>query len=169
MEITTGTGIWFHGGLPVVPLRWVLRDPTGKLDPKALLCTDLELAPVEVVRYFVRRWTIEVTFAEVRRHLGVETQRQWSNLAIARTTPCLLGLFSIVTLIADRLQELSGIPVHQIAWYQKPAPTFSDALALVRRHLWRDRAFSISAPVAEVVKVPQAAWGRLTDVLARAT
>jgi hypothetical protein len=71
LEIATGTAVWYHAGLPVVPLRWVLvRDPEGKLEPKAYLCTEVALTPVQILGYFVRRWQVEVTFAEVRRHLG---------------------------------------------------------------------------------------------------
>ncbi len=169
LEITTGTALWFHGGLPVIPLRWVLvRDPEGKLDPKAFLCTGQDMDPVEILRSFIRRWQVEVTYAEVRRHLGVETQRQWSDLAIARTTPCLLGLFSIVTLIADRLYAQGGITVRQASWYEKSSPTFSDALAVVRRQLWRERTFFTSDSAADVVKVPRAVLDRLTDTLAYA-
>jgi hypothetical protein len=169
LEITTGTAIWFHGGLPVIPLRWVLvRDPQGKLEPKAFLCTDQAMDPVEILRSFVRRWQVEVTYAEVRRHLGVETQRQWSDLAIARTTPCLLGLFSIVTLVADQLYAQGGTVVRQASWYAKPSPTFSDALAVVRRHLWRERTFFTSDSAGDVVKVPRAVLDRLTDTLAYA-
>lgn len=169
LEITTGTAVWFHGGLPVVPIRWVLvRDPEGTLDPKAFLCTDVELDAITILRYFVRRWQIEVTFEEARRHLGMESQRQWSDLAIARTTPCLLGLFSVVTLMADRLHQQGRLSVRQSAWYQKPLPTFSDALAAVRRELWQADGFVISRPQAQTLKIPRAAWERLTDVLAYA-
>src|SRR3954466_10046929 len=99
-----GRSLGHGGGLPVVPIRWVLlRDPHGRFDPQALLCTDLAQDPVQIVRWFVQRWQVEVTFREVRDHLGVETQRQWSDQAIARTTPCLLGLFSIVTLLGTRV------------------------------------------------------------------
>src|SRR5690606_2879261 len=108
-----------------------------RLDPKAFLSTDLELDAITILRYFVRRWQIEVTFEEARRHLGMESQRQWSDLAIARTTPCLLGLFSVVTLAADRLHPQGRLSVWQSAWYEKPLPTFSDALAAVRRELWQ--------------------------------
>lgn len=105
------------GGIPVcLPVRWVLtKDPSGKLDPKAFLCTDLQVDPIDVLRCFVRRWAVEVTFEETRRHLGVETQRQWSDLAILRTTPCLLGLFSIVALMADRLEANGGFPLRLAA------------------------------------------------------
>ncbi|MGI4944029.1 MAG: transposase, partial [Janthinobacterium lividum] len=93
IEISTTTAVWCHGGMPIVPIRWVLvRDPLGRFDPQALLCTDQACDPVQVLRWFVQRWQVEVTFREVRDHLGVETQRQWSDKAIARTTPCLLGL-----------------------------------------------------------------------------
>ncbi len=169
LEITTGTAVWFHGGLPVVPIRWVLvRDPTGKLDPKAFLSTDQELDPITILRYFVRRWQIEVTFEEARRHLGMESQRQWSDLAIARTTPCLLGLFSVVALAADRLHQQSRLSVRRSAWYEKALPTFSDALAAVRRELWHAEDFVISEPETQTLKMSRATWQRLTDVLAYA-
>jgi hypothetical protein len=169
LEIATGTAVWYHSGLPVVPLRWVLvRDPEGKLDPKAFLCTDLEIDPVAILSYFVRRWQIEVTFEEVRAHLGVETQRQWSDLAIARTTPCLLGLFSLVALMAERLHTRGELIVRQAAWYDKPVPTFSDALAAVRRQLWRQQHFSIFPSDSEIAVIPRDALERLTDALAYA-
>ena len=90
VEVASGTAVWHHTGLPAVPVRWVLvRDPQRRFDPQALLCTDLGAEPADVLSWFVRRWSVEVTFAEARRHLGVETQRQWSDAAIARTTPAL--------------------------------------------------------------------------------
>jgi hypothetical protein len=169
LEIATGTGVWYHPGMPVVSLRWVLvRDPAGALEPKAFLCTDLALSSVEIPRFFVRRWQVEVTFAEVRRHLGVESQRQWSDLAIARTTPCLLGLFSIVTLAAEQLNQRGKLHAKQASWYHKPDPTFSDALAAVRRHLRRRQTFSTSASATEIVKIPRRALDRLTQALAYA-
>ena len=105
VEITTGLAVWYHTGLPVVAIRWVLvRDPLGKFKTQALLCTNSKYQARQILEWFVRRWQVEVTFEEVRRHLGFKTQRQWSNLAIARTTPVILGLFSIVTLLAHHLQ-----------------------------------------------------------------
>jgi hypothetical protein len=110
------------------------------------LCTDLTLTAAEVVGYYVRRWQVEVTCAETRRHLGVKTQRQWSDRAIARTTPILLGLFSLVTLLATRLVRDGALPVRTAAWYAKRAPTFSDALAAVRRQWWRTASVSCTSP-----------------------
>ena len=101
----------------------LLRDPRHRFDPQALLCTDPARDPLQVVRWFVQRWQVEVTFREVRDHLGVETQRQWSDRAIARTTPCLLALFSIVTLLAARLDRRARSAVRIDAWYRKPRPT----------------------------------------------
>ncbi len=137
VEIVSACCVWYHSGMPPVPIRYVLvRDPLGKLAAQALLCTDLSADPVQIVSWFVLRWQLESTFQEVRTHLGVETQRQWSDLAILRTTPALLGLFSLVTLLAH--QQAAGQPllVRQAAWYVKVQPTFSDALASVRRELW---------------------------------
>src|SRR5918993_871419 len=145
IEIASATAVWQHAGLPVVPIRWVLiRDPLNRFAPQALLCTDLARDPVQIVGWFVRRWQVEVTFQEARAHLGVETQRQWSDRAIARTTPCLFALFSIVTLLAHRLPSRERQRVTTAAWYAKPRPTFSDALAAVRRTIWREQAFLTS-------------------------
>jgi len=145
VEIVSSTAVWFHNGMPPLPIRWVLiRDPQGKFKPQALLCTDLAARPEQILKWFVMRWQLEVTFHEVRDHLGVETQRQWSDWAIARTTPALLGLFSLVALLAHTHAHKGKIPVRQDAWYSKPLPTFSDALALVRQELWQHRYFQLS-------------------------
>jgi len=146
VEIASDTAVWRHGGMPVVPIRWVLiRDPEKRFQPQALLCTNLTQAPAQIVAWFVRRWSVEVTFQEVRAHLGVETQRQWSDMAIARTTPCLLALFSLVTLLAARLPIRQRRCMATAAWYPKPRPTFADALAVVRHAIWRERTFVMSS------------------------
>ena len=145
VEIASGTAVWRHSGLPVVPIRWVLiRDPEHRFPAQALLCTNRARDPGQIIAWFVRRWSVEVTFQEVRAHLGVETQRQWSDTAIARTTPCLLALFSVVTLLAARLSLRERRRAAGAAWYAKPCPTFSDALAAVRRALWREQALRTS-------------------------
>lgn len=142
IEVTTGTALWYHAGLPLVAIRWVLiRDPEGPFAPQALLCTDQHADPARIIAWFVLRWQVEVTFHEVRTHLGVETQRQWSDLAILRTTPALLGLVSLVTIFARQLLEADPFPVRQAAWYTKALPTFSDTLAFVRQHLWPSTFF----------------------------
>ncbi len=131
-----------------VAIRWVLvRDPSGEKEPQAFLCTDLAADPVDILRWFVRRWRTETTFEEARRHLGMETQRQWSDLAILRTTPALLGLFSLVTPWADQLAAERAPMVGCLRWCPKPLPTFSDALALIRRELWIAQVSAISEPV----------------------
>lgn len=166
LEVTTGTAVWYHPGMPVVPLRWVLvRDPEGNLDPKAFLCTDPSAEPTDILRWFVRRWAMEVTFEETRRHLGVETQRQWSDLAILRTTPCLLGLFSITTLMADRLSLQGALSVRSAAWYEKEHVTFANALAAVRRTLWQQPGFSMSDPPTETLKIPRPLFERLIEAV----
>ena len=110
VELTSQTAIWYRSGKPPVIIRWVLiRDSQGAFAPQALLCTDQTVAPTQILEWFVLRWQLEVTFQEVRTHLGVETQRQWSDLAIARTTPVLLGLFSWTTLAAHALQKRHSI------------------------------------------------------------
>ena len=169
VEMTSGCAIWYHSGMPAVALRWVLvRDPAGKRKPQAFLCTDLQASPQQILCWFVRRWSMEVTFEEARAHLGMETQRQWSDQAIARTTPCLLGVFSLVTLMADRLHQQNRLIVAQSSWYEKPLPTFSDALASIRMVLWRHTSFSMSHPKTDILKIPRPVFERLTGALAYA-
>ncbi len=167
MEIATGTALWYQSPIPPVAIRWVLiRDPAGRYEPMALLCTDQQVEAVQIVEWFVLRWTVEVTFHEVRTHLGVETQRQWSDLAIVRTTPALLGLFSLVTLFAQHLLDGQAFPVRQAAWYSKALPTFSDTLAFVRQHLWPSTLFSVSSREGDTVQIPRVLFDRLVDTLA---
>jgi len=157
VEICSNTAVWHHSGMPVVPIRWVLlRDPCRRFDPQALLCTDPAQEPLQIVRWFVQRWQLEVTFREVRDHLGVETQRQWSDKAIARTTPCLLGLFSIVALLASRLDCPARVQVSSSAWYHKQRPTFADTLAAVRRAIWSEQGFTVSRQAVDAAKLPPA-------------
>jgi hypothetical protein len=164
VEIVSSTAIWHHPGR-LVPIRYVLvRDVAGELKAQAFLCTDLDTDPLDVLRWFVRRWSIEVTFAKVRRHLGVETERQWSDPAIARTTPALPGLFSLITLWAHELYGRK-LPVPRSArWYRKPMPTFSDALGVVRRELWAGRGLETSSHIHDAAKLCDATINSLIKV-----
>ena len=167
VEIASNTAIWYSTGLFAVPLRWVLiRDPKGEFKTQALLCTDLKADPQKILCWFVMRWQLEITFQEVRRHLGFETQRQWSDLAIRRTTPALLGLFSLVTLFAHRRMRRTASAFRQAAWYHKAHPTFADALALVRKELWaQEQTFYRSPSATDTLKVPRAFMERLTEAV----
>jgi hypothetical protein len=137
IKYISNVSLWGGDGFRPVPIRWVLVvDPEKELDPLPLMCTDFQLCPEKIIALYIQRWNLEVTFEEVREHLGVETQRQWSDKAIGRTTPILLSLYTIVCLIAYRLHEESPIEVAQTAWYAKTDATFSDLLKAVRKVLW---------------------------------
>lgn len=166
LQVRTGTAVWYHSGLPTVPLRWVLvRDPDGKLEPQAFLCTDMDAEPRQILEWFVQRWQVEVTFEEAREHLGVETQRQWNDRSIGRTTPVLLGIYSLVTLMANQVIQDNQIFIRTAAWYAKERATFSDTIALVRRCLWSHLHFSMSDYESDMVKIPRELLARLTDLL----
>jgi|KBSMisStandDraft_5_1062788.scaffolds.fasta_scaffold246794_1 hypothetical protein len=155
LEVCSQTAVWFHSGLPLVPIRWVLlRDPQGEFDPQALLCTDPARTPSQIISWFVQRWPVEVTFREARDHLGVETQRQWSDRAIARTTPCLLALFSLTALLGNQLNPRARLAAAAAAWYRKTQPTFADTLAAVRKEIWAAQGFSMSRTRSNIRKLP---------------
>ncbi len=165
--VMSRVALWHTPGDEPVAIRWVLvRDPDGKLRDAAFACTNCAASAAEIVSWAVMRWSVEVTFEEARAHLGMETQRQWNSLAIGRTTPVLLGLFSLVTLMAQRLAADGEIPVNQSAWYSKEEATFSDCLAMVRRHCWRSPYLVNSAQNAEFVQIPSEAFDHLVSCLA---
>lgn len=146
IDWVTGTALWYSTGTTPLHLRWVLvRDPSGKRDTVAFFSTDVHQTPRSIVATFVKRWAIEVTFELGRAHLGIETQRQWSDKAIDRTTPLLFGLFSLVVLIVHALYPVELPPLPQAAWYPKSHSTFHDILALLRRHLWQHLLFHTAA------------------------
>lgn len=168
VETADATAVWWRAGKPPVHIRWVLvRDPKGRVRPSALLCTDVHLPVSQIVGHFVRRWAMETTFQEARVYFGVEGQRQWNDLAIARATPLRLALFSLVTLIVDQ-QAGWQASVRQAAWYKKTLPTFSDALAQVRRCLWRPMGLMLSQAHTERQKIPAALFAHLGELLAHA-
>jgi hypothetical protein len=167
--VCSHTALWHTRGLPPVDSRVVLvGDPEGKLRMEAFCCPDLQATPVQILEWVVRRWSVEVTCEEGRTQLGLETQRQRSDQAIARTTPVLLGLFSRVTLLALPLSPDGPIPVPMTAWYHKAEPTCSDCLGLVRQHLWRARYVVHSTPEAECMPFPQEALDLLIHGLSLA-
>ena len=166
VEVTTDTAVWYHAGKPPVAIRWVLiRDPQQAFDPQAVLSTNLAHTPEQMLSWFVRRWTMEVTFEEARAHLGMETQRQWNARAIARTTPALVSLYSIVTLTAHLLIHKGAACVRSTAWYTKTRPTFADAIALVRQQLWDHLHFSMSQQETDMIKIPRALFERFIDAV----
>lgn len=172
VEWVSGTALWQTPSAKSspLPLRWVLvRDPAGKFKPAAFGCTDLSLSAEDILAYYVQRWNVEVTFEECRAHLGVETQRQWNPLAIVRTTPVLLGLFSFVVLLAHHLSQPTGIPVRSTAWYTKREATFADVLALVRHALWCDLKFANPPQNTRFVQFPIAVLDELLETLCYAS
>jgi hypothetical protein len=171
VEIVSGPAMWYRVGVPPVPIRWLLvRDPKGELQPEAFLflATDLTACPCDILAWFVSRWQVEVTFAEVRAHLGVETQRQWSDKAILRTPPVLLGLFSIVTLWAHDLCKSRKLKPRTAAWYPKAVLTFSDAIAAVRRDIWQHQISFMFRPSRDSIEIPRHIWRRMENALAHA-
>jgi hypothetical protein len=169
IEYVSGTALWYTPGYDPLPIRWVLvRDPLGEFESTAFFATDQTVAPVQILDWFILRWGLEVTFEEARAHLGMETQRQWSDLAIQRTTPALLGLFSFVTLLAHQLSD-GQPPVQSTVWYVKRQPTFSDAIALVRYHLWTNLKFVKSPAKSRFRLIPDSLLPGLVEFICYAT
>jgi hypothetical protein len=161
VEFSSGVSLWHRGGNAPVLIRWVLvRCPEGtpkkeQFKPAALFSSDPALTVEQIIRLFISRWNIEITFEELRSFLGFETQRQWSDRAIERTTPCLFGIFSLVVLWA-KVRHADQLPVRQTPWYPKHSATFSDVLAAVRRDLYSSPNYVISGDHPDLLQLPKA-------------
>jgi hypothetical protein len=166
LEYASGISLWHTTGFDPLPIHWVLvRDPLTKYKPTAFLCTNLTVTALQILQWFILRWNVEVTFQEANAHLGFGSQRQWSDLAIARTTPALLGLFSLVTLLAFHLSLGKPFPARSSAWYVKPEPTFSDAIALLRRVIWCNIKFTHSPQTPDPILIPPPVLQGLVDAM----
>ena len=147
--------LWYHAGEPPLPVKIVLvKTPNGKNIAEAFFSTDITNEPTQIINRFILRWNIEVTFEETRAHLGVETQRQWSDKAIQRTTPLLMGLYSLLTLVAIKMNEVKKLVAHETTtWYDKNGElTFSDIAVVIRRSIWSKKYFSKSANNDDLLK-----------------
>jgi hypothetical protein len=169
LDITSGQSLWHTPGHDPLPIAWVLvRDPFGKLESRVFFTTDLMVSPLQLLAWIILRWGVEVTFEEVRAHLGFETQRQWNSQAIQRTSPAILGLFSLVTLLAHHLLGESPLPIRSAAWYAKSQPSFSDTIAFVRYYLWTHVQFVNAHSQTNSVPISHAVLHGLVDILCHA-
>lgn len=141
------------------------REPPGQFEPPAWRGTELTVDPVPSLAWCVRRWRLEVTWQEARAPVGLDTQRQWTERAIARTTPALLGLFSRVTWLAGRWAQEHMLPVRPAVWEHPSLPTFADAIAIVRQHWWTSTHVYLSPTTADMVEIPCARLKRVTETL----
>ncbi len=142
LQLLGGCGGWYRargsGRAALVPVRWVcVLDPATNREDY-FYATDPSWAPERIVETFAGRWPIEVTFEEVRAHLGFEATRHWCKSSVLRVAPCLLGLFSVVSLIYAELAQQGKVKVRTTPCYRKTDPTFADALAMARRLMWEE-------------------------------
>jgi hypothetical protein len=170
VQVFSRTGLWHTSGCKPVAMRYVLvRDPQGELRDEAFCCTKLDASPVQIIEWFVMRWSVEVTFEEARAHLGMETQRQWSEKAILRATPVILGLYTLVTMMAVKIAREGKVAINQTAWYKKEEATFSDCMIMVRKHCWGVENFKNSTENPDSVLIPSEVLNHLVSCLALAS
>ncbi len=169
VELTGGTGQWYKAGKGLVPVRWVfVHDVQGTHRDEYFYTTDISLSLRQIVSWFTSRWPIETTFQEVRAHLGFETPRQYVAKSVLRTAPCLLGLFSIICLIFAKHVRGHRIRIRNTQWYVKTEPTFSDAIATVRRLFWQETIFKKASHHKGLKKLPPKLRNMLLDYLSQA-
>ena len=165
----SGAGQWYKAGRGLVPVRWVFaRDAQGTHRDEYFFTTDPALSGPAIISLFTARWAIETMFQEMRTHLGIETTRQRVAKSVLRTGPCLFGLFSLVSLIFAEHTRHHHVRLRAAAWYAKTEPTFSDAIATVRRMFWLETILKPPAHYAAFTKLPHRVRDLLLDSLALA-
>lgn len=143
VEVVTGTGHWYKGGRPLVPVRWVfVHDRTGTHRDEYFFTTDGAMTPAVVIETYTGRWNIETTFQEMRSYLGLETARGGSRDTVLRTAPCLFGLYTVVAWLYAELPARYA-RVRLVDWPGKQDVAFSDAITAVRRWLWVEWVLAI--------------------------
>jgi hypothetical protein len=167
------TAHWYKPAEGLVPLRWVfVHDLDGTHEDRYFYCTDPTLSAPRIIELYTARWSIEVTFQEVRQHLGFATPRNRKDKSVLRTGPCLLGLFSVVSLLFHRItsggQQAKPAKPQSYPWHVKANATFNDALAAVRRQLWTQTVFPEALPHGGLKKLPPRIRNTLLDYLAPA-
>ncbi|MEK7751405.1 MAG: transposase [Acidobacteriota bacterium] len=168
VRLLSGTGLWYSRGV-AVEIRWVyVKDRQGTHRDDCVFSTDTALSPERIGGLFTRRWSIEVTFEEVRAHLGFETTRQWCRRSVLRAGPALLGLFTLVSLAFNAHMRRHRVTPAAADWYDKRELTFSDAIATIRGDLWRVTIFGTSTFNTQIAKIAKPARTLLIDALARA-
>jgi hypothetical protein len=169
VELTGNVGLWYKSGKGVVPVRWVfVHDVQGTHRDEYFYTTDIRLSLEQIVSWFTARWPIETTFEEMRVHLGFETPRQYVAKSVLRTAPCLFGLFSIICLIFAEHTRNHRIEMRSTEWYTKAEPTFSDAIATVRRLFWQETIFEEASYHNPFKKLPPKLKTLLLDYLSQA-
>jgi len=169
VQLISGTGHWYKAGEGLVPVRWVfVHDVQGTHRYEYFYTTDTGLSPGQIASWFTSRWPIETTFQEVHAHLGFETPRQYVAKSVLRMAPCLLGLFSVVCLIFAEHTWTHRIQVRRTEWYAKTDPTFSDAIATVRRLFWQETIFARASYHKGFEKLPPKLRNLLLDYLSQA-
>lgn len=139
LTLISGTGLWYRCGTKATWTRWVyVRYPEDKRRDEVLYTTDSNLKPHEIVEMYVTRWSLEITFEETRRHLGLETLRNRTLTAVQRSVPMLLALYSFIMVwFAVNKKEMTT-RIGAAPWYKKKALTFSDILDAAREDILKE-------------------------------
>lgn len=154
VEIVSSTGHWYKAGQGLVPVRWVfVHDLTGTHRDEYFFSTDPHMTPKQIIESFTARWSIEVTFQEMRAYLGLETTRGRTQNTVLRMAPCLFGLHSVIAVLFAQLPEKIRRSA-RVGWKGKTETTFSDAITTVRRWLWRSWVFERHGDHAAFTKLP---------------
>jgi len=143
VSVASGTGHWYQSGAGLAPVLWVhVRDCTGTHRDEYFFTTDLAMELAELIETYTARWSIEVTFQEMRSYVGLETTRGRSERTVLRVAPSLFGLYTIVACWYAQL-PVRQRREHGVEWIGKSDVTFSDAITAVRRWLWQEWIFAI--------------------------
>ena len=159
------TAVLWHAVEPRRMVRLVIvRDPEGTCPDDFFVTNDLGAVPAQVAALYAGRWSIEMTFREVKQCLGGEDPQSWKGQGPERAAVLSFWLYSAVwtwhITTNGSARTWTARP-----WYpKKTTPSFLDALAALRRVLWAERIAPLSSAGRDHTKIIDG----MLDVLANA-
>jgi hypothetical protein len=168
--LTAGGGLWYsHRGGRIVPVKWVhvadAKNPSRRQE--YFYSTDTALPAGQLVGFYTGRWPIEVTIEEAKQRLGLGGTRQYKKPSVLRATPCILALYSLVSLaFAARCRTHRSQLSPRPGPHPKRTASFSDALACVRRMLWAETILERLPGARLIRKIPRTFTDTVLDLLA---
>jgi len=117
----------------------ISRDPDGKEKDDFFFTTDLTMKTAEVLECYNDRWAIEDTFKNTKQFLGGQEPQTFKGQGPERAAGLSLWLYSLVWLWYLSQKTNNRYFIVQPWNPLKAAPSFADAIACLRRELWKER------------------------------
>jgi hypothetical protein len=139
LQVKTQKALYYKAGGTRLLTIVLVHDVLGKRPDQMFYCTRLDWDARQILSCYAGRWAIEVTFENCKQLLGLDEPANRKPLAVQRTAPFALLLYSLIVVWFHRVGHLS-LRYPERPWYrQKREPSFADMLSTLRRVSWQEK------------------------------